>query len=97
MVVSQVVHALREPRVVLGRFRGGIVVEKHEVEVRGVAELLAAELAVADHREARLGAMRLAHRFPGEPQDLLEDHAREIAQVIAQRLERQQSRRGPAR
>src|SRR5437667_11118615 len=48
-----VVEALREPRVGLRRLLVRIVVEKDEVEVRGIAELLSAQLAVADHREAR--------------------------------------------
>src|SRR5918999_5362251 len=45
------VQPLRKPRVDLWRLLVRIVVEKDDVEVGGVAELLAAELAVADHRE----------------------------------------------
>jgi len=33
--------------------------------------------------------MRLAHSLPGEPKDPLEDDAGEVAQVVAQALERQ--------
>src|SRR2546430_9769974 len=48
-----VVEALREPRVGLRRPLARIAVQKDDVEVRGVAELLAAQLAVADYREGR--------------------------------------------
>ncbi len=89
---KQVVHTLREPGVVLGSFRRRIMVEKNQVQIGGIAELLPAELAVADHREARLGAVRLPHRLPGEAQDLLENDAGKIAQVVAQGFERQPSR-----
>src|SRR5260221_14590811 len=48
-----VVEALREARIDFAGALVLVVVEKDDVEIRGIAELLAAELAVRDHGEAR--------------------------------------------
>src|SRR6185503_440802 len=47
------IEALRIARIDLGRLLVRVLVEKDDVQVRGIAELLAAELAVADDGERR--------------------------------------------
>ena len=86
------VDAKREPRVILRRFGRRVVVEEHEVEIGGVAELFAAQLAITDDRERGRFAMALAHVPPREPQHLAQDRGREIAQMIGERFERQRAR-----
>jgi hypothetical protein len=49
------VEPLRQPRVALRRRLGVVVVEIDKIEIRRVAKLAPAELAVADDREARGG------------------------------------------
>ena len=64
-LVSQRVEPLREARVASRRRFVGVVVQEHDVEIRRVAQLLAAELAVADDREPRrrgVGALASASR-----------------------------------
>ena len=86
-----VVDALREPRVILGCLRRSVVVEEDEIEIGGVPELLAAKLPVADYGKARHLAVAGA-QAPGHAEHLLEHYACEIAQMIAQRLDRQHAR-----
>src|SRR6185503_18800020 len=45
------VHALRDAREALGRLRAAV--QEDDVEIRAVAELLAAELSIADDAQAR--------------------------------------------
>ena len=86
-----VVEALREPRVVLRRALVGVVVEEDQVEVGGVAELLAAELAVGDHREARLLAVARAQLRPAQLQRHAEHAVGERGQVVGELLHREQA------
>ena len=87
-----VVHALREARVVLGRALVRVVVEENEVEVGGVPEFLAAELAVADHGEAR----RLAVPGPDLLPHVGNGHAQgdigKQRQVVGEALDGEQAR-----
>ena len=87
-----VVEALREPRVGLRRLLARIVVQKDEVEVRGVAELLSAQLAVADYREARRAfEMPAAQLAPDLLQRDLQDQVGERGQVVGEPLDAEQS------
>src|SRR5213594_4299227 len=73
-------QALRQPRVGLLRALVGIVVEKDEVEIGRVAQLLAAELSVRDDREARRVAMARAQLRPAQLQRDLQHGVGEIGQ-----------------
>ena len=86
-----VVEALREPRVRLGRLLVRIVVQKDDVEVRGIAELLAAQLAVADHRKARRAfEMPAAQLAPDLLQRDREKQVRQRGQVVGEPLDAEQ-------
>src|SRR5581483_9878532 len=77
-----VVEARREARVGLARRLARVVVEKDEVEVGGVAELLAAELAVGDHREPGRALEAPRQARPGFFQRDLEHEVGERREVV---------------
>ncbi|MBS1184608.1 MAG: hypothetical protein H6R09_209, partial [Proteobacteria bacterium] len=83
------VDALGEARVDFLRAVVIVVVEKHQIEVGGVAELLAAELAVADDCEARGVAVARLEPGPTTRQGFGEQGVGQIRQMVRQRLERQ--------
>ncbi len=85
------VHALRQARVDIARVRVVVVEQENDVQVRGVAEFLAAELAVAHHREARRVPMALAQLAPDGDDGQLEHDVGELGQVVGEVLDRQQA------
>ena len=80
-------EALREARVDFRRPVVRIVVKKDEIEVGRVAQLLAAELAVADDRETRLVAMPDAQLRPAQLQRQLQHDVREIGEIVGDPLD----------
>src|SRR5207253_3533455 len=87
------VDALREARIDLACLLVRIVVEKDDVEVGGVAELLAAELAVGDDRETRLiRAMPARELAPGALDDELEHPVGERGKMVREPLDGEQAR-----
>src|SRR5262249_26163143 len=87
-----VVVALREARVVLGGALVRVVVDEDEVEVGRIAELLAPELAVSDHGETRLFAVRLREVAPARGKRAGENTIGELRQVVGEALYREQAR-----
>jgi hypothetical protein len=80
------VDAAREPAVIFGRLGSGIVIQENQIEVRGVTQLFAAELAVSDDGKSRHVAVALLHTGPCERQHFAQYHTCKIAQMIRQRL-----------
>ena len=82
--------ALREPRIDFQRLGGRVVVDENDVQVRGVAEFLAAELAVGDDREARRPVdVAVAKLRPDQHQRLVEDDIGQGRQVVGDPLQRE--------
>ena len=82
--------ALRQARVALGsRVVARVVVDENDIEVRGVAQFLAAELAVADDREPRRRRIGAAHLRPDGLQRGVEDDVGQRRQVIGEALDRE--------
>ena len=83
----------REGGVDLGRAVGvglvGVVEQKHDVEVGAVAQLLAAELAVGDHGEARVVAVALLQVLPGPADGAVERGVGERREVVGHLLDAQ--------
>ena len=87
---SQMIDALREARVVLGRRLVRVVVQEDDVQVRGVAEFLAAELAVGDHREARQFAVARARAASSTVSSVTcSTQVGEVRQMVGEPLDRQ--------
>jgi len=84
--------ARREARIGFRRALVGVVVEEDEVEVGGVAELLAAELAVGDHREARPLAVSRRHLRPDRAERGVEHQIRRLRKMVGEPLDGEQAR-----
>ena len=85
------VQALAEAGIVFFGIGVGVVVEVNQVEVRDVAEFLAAQLAVADDGEFRRRAMPLPDRPPAQRERFLNDDVGQFGEVVGQRLDGLQS------
>ncbi len=70
----------------LGVAGRAIVVEEDDVEVAAVAEFLAAELAVGDHRQPRLGTVALLEPRPGPAQRDRDQRVGQQRQVVGDLL-----------
>ncbi len=64
-----------------------VVVQEHQVEVGGIAELLAAQLAVGDHGEFRFRQMPVRQRQPDRLQRLRHQDIGQAGQVVGQLLD----------
>ncbi|MDR8957294.1 hypothetical protein FEP76_05822 [Burkholderia multivorans] len=82
-------EAPRERGVHVGRAIVRIVVQEDQVEIGRVAELLAAELAVRDHREFRHVAVTLRELRPDDFDRDVEHRVGELRQPVADVLDRQ--------
>src|SRR5208337_1377303 len=92
---AQEEHAVVERTLAPGLLKPAArIMQEHEVQIRAVAELQAAELAVSGHRDVHdasgrllLAAVRhpvdLRHLSPGEVHAALNDELRDIGQAIA--------------
>ncbi len=69
-----------------------VIVEKDQIEVGRVAELLAPQLAVRDHGELRLLAMAPRQRSPDGFQGHIEHRVGQFGQPVADDLDRQMPR-----
>src|SRR5207245_3824597 len=85
-------QTLREARV---DFRSPVVevlVKKDEIEIGGVAQFLAAELAVADDRKTRLVPMTHAQLRPAQLQRQLQHDVGEIGEIVREALDAEHAR-----
>ncbi len=78
------VEALRQARIDFRRLRRVVVEQEHDVEVGGVAQFLAAQLAVADDGEVRFVAVALAQLAPGEAQREVDHDVGQFGQMVGQ-------------
>ncbi|SAI57532.1 Uncharacterised protein [Bordetella ansorpii] len=82
-------HAAAQLGVDLGRVLARIVEQEHQVQVRGVAQFLAAQLAVGDHGEARLRIGNPVDQRPQAPHRLGQQHVGQGGQLVGQAFHRQ--------
>ncbi len=84
-------HLAHESAVDLGGLVGiglGIVVDEDDVEVAAVAELLAAELAVGDDRQLRLGPVGVLQMLPGPAHRTRQRRVGERGKIVGDLLDR---------
>src|SRR5690349_25131269 len=69
----------------------GIVIEKNDIEVGGIAKFLAAELAIADDGKSGDISMPPSQPRPGKVQYSIEQQVGKIGKMVTQDLKGQQS------
>ena len=72
----------------VGGFGRTVVIQIHQIQIGAVGQLFAAELAVADDDELRVGAVDFGHGLPHLPHGVFEQDVGQVGELVAQGFER---------